>query len=744
MPSKFHAHANLDKLLQVLLLESTSSENAILLVLTYCSAIGIESRRRARFLMEVLQTLDLQTGSDILLSMKKPVDSEMDQAIQSLQSNLLTRVWDSTRKADKVHEMYINIRRWHEKNSSASSFEIDKTVVSIAVMTRKFLHSRLYAQILAAHPEIESHWEVCVDLMTLYGRDHAWEEVDMMLERLHRRGSIPSDVRSRSKFYLVFEARVETRGAKDALEFAHVCVTKYNLFLDPRTYDSIVTSAIAKQSYGDCLETIRELCKLSADLQVDVGVRRETVYRALKCFSNTNPSSSRFLYGLFVTIWKLNNRLVSKDLCAFVAQSLAMDARTTDTHYWKGRPKLRGRNMRLNSADFHKVIRATLKKRIELVRSVSDESNWLSENMDTADLSVMFHGKKSTLRNDSKKLLSPCLTKMQAALSLGHPEVAIEEYECFSLTNPSILGRSLEIAVQACLKLHDISRAKKFQSEAAARGHDTSRADIPLMLYQIQSQNLETGPLRDLVFSWYESGKAKTMLQQHAVLVTAIHSLLKRNEYSAAIDLLVEVHRRPSWTSKYPLSIVVYNTCLATYAKANHLHGIVWTVNTVLQKKYTLTPNFFLALSQSMKEMKQRFVDSRQYGKASVVNSFYRQLFQICRARRIRQARNCHSFGRALVHILLYDAPHPVVGLARSASDGTFAALDTKVGDGKREQYLRFLQRRRLSKEMRRRRRIRAYDAWRGPVAKSYVPASMSNSDTEIQTAMKALQQIAS
>jgi hypothetical protein len=400
--------------------------------------------------------------------------------------------------------------------------------------------------------------------------------------------------------------------------------------------------------------------------------------------------------------------------------------------------------MRLNSTDFHKVIHAKLKKRIEDVRSASDQSNWLSENMDIADLSVMFHGKKSTLRNDSKKSLSPCLTKMQAALSLGHPEVAIEEYERFSQSNPSILGRSLEIAVQACLKLHDVSRAKKFQSEAAARGHDTSRADIPLMLYQIRSQNPETGSLRDLVFGWYESGKATTMLQQHAVLVTAVHSLLKRNEYSAAIDLLVEVHRRPSWTSKYPLNIVVYNTCLATYAKANHLHGIVWTVNTVLQKKYTLTPNFFLALSHSMKEMKQRFVDSRQYGKASVVNSFYRQLFQICRARRIRQARNCHSFGRALVHILLYDAPHPVVGLARSAEDGTFAALDTKVGDSKREQYLRFLQRRRLSKETRRRRRIRAYDAWRGPLAKSHVTAPFNSSDSDAQAAMKALQQMAS
>jgi hypothetical protein len=226
--------------------------------------------------------------------------------------------------------------------------------------------------------------------------------------------------------------------------------------------------------------------------------------------------------------------------------------------------------------------------------------------------------------------------------------------------------------------LNDTSKAEQIQLEASARGYDTNRTEIPLLCHHIRYNNLEPVEIQDKVIGWYESGKAKSSGQAHAILVSAVTALLERENSDpiAAINLLLRVHGQTAWTEKYPFHIAVYNAFVAAYAQTNHLQGIVWTIHAILEKNLKLTPDFFVCLWESFKKMRRSLQGKGQERRARISSVAYYELFRICRARRLRQEKECFDFGQELIKVLLYDAPHP----------GTKAAPQWEGSQGQLEQ----------------------------------------------------------
>jgi hypothetical protein len=244
--------------------------------------------------------------------------------------------------------------------------------------------------------------------------------------------------------------------------------------------------------------------------------------------------------------------------------------------------------------------------------------------------------------------------EMVKALSLTHHEAVLDLYR--QSLDPAGLPwsvRTLEIAVEACLRLHkgNIGPAEELLASAAKSGMNVTCAIGPLIIHKMRNlkkaDRQDANKLRVAVIDYYRMNDMNGWPLSHHLAVSAANLLISNQRVEYGLNLLTAVYNS-EWTSRRPLDTPAMTVFLKGYRQIRSLSGVEWAVKHVLTTNMRVTAMFMRQLKLTYQPPETRPGSRRAGFSDEKARDLLRSWAQTCYKRRLKQIDENFRFGLEL------------------------------------------------------------------------------------------------
>nr|OQO29274.1 hypothetical protein B0A51_07519 [Rachicladosporium sp. CCFEE 5018] len=250
---------------------------------------------------------------------------------------------------------------------------------------------------------------------------------------------------------------------------------------------------------------------------------------------------------------------------------------------------------------------------------------------------------------------------MMLAFSLADYQEVINIYEASrDAAGLPISPIALEQAVESSIRLYDsTSHAESMLASARTAGMNTSLCTAPLLIHQLRSHThpsrAAANHIRITTLAYYADNDARDLQISPHLGTAAAHALVTANFPSYALNLLSSIYH-PDTLHHRTLDIAAMSVWLLAYAALQHVQGMQWVVDTVLQRNIQIDMAFLRNLKRAKRPTHRLPDGSRGYGRQDpAVQARIERWREVCRERRARQMWESKVFGRKLVRVLVRD-----------------------------------------------------------------------------------------
>ena len=273
-------------------------------------------------------------------------------------------------------------------------------------------------------------------------------------------------------------------------------------------------------------------------------------------------------------------------------------------------------------------------------QNLRSEYNQENPIRDAVPESVRDKGDMQSLERDMIFALSVC--QYQKVLVLY-------EKSCDAIGLPASV-RTLEVAVEASLRLHGGNRAHAEELMRAARdaGMNTTCAMGPLLIHQMKTLNFkvreDVNRLRTTVIEYYRMNDENGWGVNHHVGVTAANQVIVHGRPEYGVNILSAIYQS-EWAARRPLDIVGMTVFLKGYELLQSLKGIRWVVRTVLQDNMRITKRFLVQLRDCYRRPRLHILRKKR--------ALLMSWAQHCRERQMEQMKDSLRLGNELVDCIV-------------------------------------------------------------------------------------------
>nr|OQO29233.1 hypothetical protein B0A51_07778 [Rachicladosporium sp. CCFEE 5018] len=250
---------------------------------------------------------------------------------------------------------------------------------------------------------------------------------------------------------------------------------------------------------------------------------------------------------------------------------------------------------------------------------------------------------------------------MLLAFSLADYQKVIDIYESSrDAAGLPISPIALEQAVESSIRLYDsTAHAESMLASARAAGMNTSLCTAPLLIHQLRSHThlsrAAANHIRITTLAYYADNDARNLQISPHLGTAAAHALVTASFPSYALNLLSSIYH-PDTLHHRVLDIATMSVWLLAYAALQHVQGMQWVVDTVLQRNIQIDMAFLRNLKRAKRPTFRLPDGGRGYGRQEPAVQYKIETWrETCRERRARQMWESKVFGRKLVRLLVRD-----------------------------------------------------------------------------------------
>ncbi|OQN97975.1 hypothetical protein B0A48_16280 [Cryoendolithus antarcticus] len=257
---------------------------------------------------------------------------------------------------------------------------------------------------------------------------------------------------------------------------------------------------------------------------------------------------------------------------------------------------------------------------------------------------------------------------MMLAFSLADYRKVIDIYESSrDAAGLPISPIALEQAVESSIRLYDSTfHAESILASARTAGMNISLCTAPLLIHQLRSNThlsrAEANHIRLTTLAYYADNDARNLQISPHLGTAAAHALVTANFPSYALNLLSSIYH-PDTLQHRTLDIATMSVWLLAYAALQHVPGMQWVVDTVLQRNIQIDVAFLRNLKRAKRPTHRLPDGGRGYGRQEPAVQYKIETWrESCRERRARQMWESKVFGRKLVRLLVRDVNEQTTG----------------------------------------------------------------------------------
>lgn len=221
-------------------------------------------------------------------------------------------------------------------------------------------------------------------------------------------------------------------------------------------------------------------------------------------------------------------------------------------------------------------------------------------------------------------------------------------------TYAAVSSRALEIAVEACIRLHhgQVDEAERMVEQAKSAGMNTSRASGPLLVQALKRSGADikrdANTIRSNVIAYYQANENSGWQISHHVAVRAADTLIRAHCPRQGINLLSTIYRS-GWATERPFDIGPMTVYMKGFIALHNERGIKWVVSHILRNNLRVSVAFLHELRLAARALTQ---EGSSVSTASLIQLIRASRLR-CSERRMQQKKAGGEFGWQLLRCIL-------------------------------------------------------------------------------------------